>query len=81
MQKPVVRDGVIKYVWSTGDAGAGRAGAWSTGDAGAGRAGAWSPGDARAGRVGAGGASTSTVNYEVDPEGSAGSCQGIRTFF
>ena len=68
MQKPVVRDGVIKYVWSTGDAGAGRAGAWS-------------PGDARAGRVGAGGASTSTVNYEVDPEGSAGSCQGIRTFF
>ena len=35
----------------------------------------------QAGRVGAGGASTSTVNYEVDPEGSAGSCQGIRTFF
>lgn len=76
MQKPVVRDGVIKYVWSTGDAGAGRVGAWSTGDAGAG-----SIGDARAGRVGAGGVSTSTVNYEVDPEGSAGSCQGIRTFF
>ena len=55
MQKPVVRDGVIKYVWSTGDAGAGS--------------------------VGAEGVSTYTVNYEVDPEGSARSCQGIRTFF
>lgn len=27
MQKPVVRDGVIKYVWSTGDARALRVGA------------------------------------------------------
>lgn len=55
MQKPAVRDGVVKYGWSAGDT--------------------------REVRAGVGGVGTYTVKYEVDPEGSARSCQGIRTLF
>ena len=55
VQKPAVRDGVVKYGWIAGDT--------------------------REVRAGVGGVGTYTVKYEVDPEESARSCQGIRTLF